>query len=115
MRFKTPATSDVFVKMRLDDEQIGAISAAADATGKGEFELDGPLTTADGTLVAESHGVYPLRATAALVPSRRRAAGPRRNSGRFEAHRPRGVPLIRRTEELLVGEDCVTTFRITGT
>src|SRR3546814_10411370 len=70
MRFKKPATSDVFVEMRLDDAQIGAISAAADATGKGEFELDGQLTTADGTIVAESPGVYQLRATAAGVPGR---------------------------------------------
>src|SRR3546814_21166333 len=49
MRFKKPATSDVFVEMRLDDAQIGAIRAAADATGQGEFELDGQLRTAEAT------------------------------------------------------------------
>lgn len=70
MRFKKPATSDVFVEMRLDDAQIAAISAMADETGKSEFELDGRLTTADGTIVAESHGVYQLRATAAGMPGR---------------------------------------------
>jgi acyl-coenzyme A thioesterase PaaI-like protein len=62
LRFLKPAKSDVTVEIALSDERIAAIAAEADAKGKAEFTLDGELKTADGTVVATSHGVYQLRA-----------------------------------------------------
>ena len=62
--FLKPAKSDVTIEIALDDERIAAIAAEADAKGKAEFTLDGELTTADGTVVATSHGVYQLRVVA---------------------------------------------------
>ncbi len=61
MKFLKPAKSDVTVEIMLSDEQIASVSAEADAKGKATFTLDGELTTADGTVVATSHGVYQLR------------------------------------------------------
>lgn len=61
MKFLKPATSDVTIEIALDEERIAAIAAEADARGKAVFTLDGVLTTADGTVVATSHGVYQLR------------------------------------------------------
>ena len=62
IRFLKPATSDVTIAITLPEERITAIAAEADANGKATFTLDGELTTADGTVVATSHGVYQLRA-----------------------------------------------------
>ena len=61
MRFLKPARGDVTIEISLDDARIAAISADADANGKAEFILEGELKTADGTVVAASHGVYQLR------------------------------------------------------
>lgn len=61
MKFLKPAKSDVSVEITLDDARIAAISAEADAKGKAEFTLDGEIKTADGTVVAASHGVYQIR------------------------------------------------------
>ncbi|MGH8531042.1 MAG: YiiD C-terminal domain-containing protein [Nevskiales bacterium] len=63
MRFLKPAKGDVTVEIALDDVRIAAIAAEADEKGKAEFVLDGELKTADGTVVAMSHGVYQLRST----------------------------------------------------
>ncbi|MEO6028628.1 MAG: YiiD C-terminal domain-containing protein [Candidatus Binatia bacterium] len=68
LRFVKPAKSDVTIEIALDDARIAAISAEADAKGKAEFILDGEIKTADGTVVATSHGVYQLRA-AERVPN----------------------------------------------
>jgi len=51
------------VEISLDDIHIAALSAEAAAKGKAEFVLEGQLKTADGTLVAESRGVYQIRST----------------------------------------------------
>lgn len=61
MKFLKPAKTDVTIEVSLDDARIAQISADADASGKAEFILEGELKTADGTVVAASHGVYQLR------------------------------------------------------
>ncbi len=63
LQFLKPATSDVTVEISLDEAQIAALAAEADAKGKAEFILEGELKAADGTVVAKSHGVYQLRST----------------------------------------------------
>ncbi len=63
MRFLKPAKGDVTIEVSIDEAKIADISAAADANGKAEFVLEGQIKTADGTVVASSHGVYQLRST----------------------------------------------------
>jgi acyl-coenzyme A thioesterase PaaI-like protein len=63
LQFLKPATSDVTVEVSLDDIHIASLAAEAAAKGKAEFILEGELKTADGTIVAESRGVYQLRST----------------------------------------------------
>ena len=62
MRFLKPATQDITVEISLDDSQIAAIGAEALEKGKAEYVLEGKLKSADGVIVAESRGVYQLRA-----------------------------------------------------
>lgn len=62
MRFLKPATQDITVEISLDDSQIAAIGAEALEKGKAEYVLEGKLKSADGVVVAESRGVYQLRA-----------------------------------------------------
>jgi acyl-coenzyme A thioesterase PaaI-like protein len=63
LRFLKPAKSDVTVEFALDDIHIASLSAQALEKGKAEFILEGQLKAADGTIVAESRGVYQLRST----------------------------------------------------
>jgi acyl-coenzyme A thioesterase PaaI-like protein len=63
LRFLKPAKTDVTVEITLDDIHIASLSAEAAAKGKAEFILEGQLRTADGTIVAESRGVYQIRST----------------------------------------------------
>jgi len=72
LRFLKPAKGDVTVEITLDDMQIAALSAQAAEKGKAEFILEGQLKTADGTIVAESRGVYQIRST--LPPARAASA-----------------------------------------
>lgn len=67
LRFIKPAKSDVTIEVALSDERIAEISAAADAQGKAEFTLDGEIKTADGTVVAISHGIYQIRSLQRLA------------------------------------------------
>lgn len=62
LRFLKPAKGDVTVEIALDDIQAASIAAEAAKNGKAEFILEGQLKTADGTVVAESRGVYQIRA-----------------------------------------------------
>lgn len=62
LRFLKPAKGDVTVEIVLDDIQAAALAAEAGKSGKAEFILEGQLKTADGTVVAESRGVYQIRA-----------------------------------------------------
>lgn len=61
LRFLKPAKADVTIEVSLSEERIAEISAEADAKGKAEFILEGEIKTADGTVVAISHGVYQIR------------------------------------------------------
>ncbi len=63
LRFLKPAKGDVTVEIALDDIHIASLSAQAAEKGKAEFILEGQLKTADGTIVAESRGVYQIRST----------------------------------------------------
>jgi len=63
LRFLKPAKGDVTVEISLDDIHIASLSAQAAEKGKAEFILEGQLKTADGTIVAESRGVYQVRST----------------------------------------------------
>ncbi|MBV8063679.1 MAG: YiiD C-terminal domain-containing protein [Nevskia sp.] len=67
LKFLKPAKGDVTVEFALDDIHIAALSAEAAAKGKAEFILEGQLKTADGTVVAESRGVYQIRSTVPLA------------------------------------------------
>ena len=63
LRFLKPAKADVTVEISLDDIHIASLSAQAAEKGKAEFILEGQLKAADGTIVAESRGVYQIRST----------------------------------------------------
>lgn len=59
--FKRPARSDVFAEARLDQATIDAATAAADADGKGPYELRATVTDSEGTVVAETIAQYQVR------------------------------------------------------
>ncbi|RDI61285.1 YiiD C-terminal domain-containing protein [Nocardia pseudobrasiliensis] len=59
--FRRPAKSDVRAEAHLSQEEIDRIIADADANGKGEFTLHAKVIDADGTVVAETTGLYQLR------------------------------------------------------
>ncbi len=61
LQFLQPANSDVTVEFSLSEEQVGAIRADADATGRAKFTLEGVLTDQDGNHVATSIGHYRVR------------------------------------------------------
>ncbi|MDR3417888.1 MAG: YiiD C-terminal domain-containing protein [Nevskia sp.] len=61
LRFLKPAKTDVTVEITLDDIHAASLAAEAAQKGKAEFILEGQLKTADGTVVAESRGVYQIR------------------------------------------------------
>lgn len=59
--FKRPARSDVFAEARLDDATIAAATAAAEADGKGPYELRATITDTEGTVVATTVAQYQVR------------------------------------------------------
>jgi thioesterase domain-containing protein len=59
--FKRPARTAVFAEARLDEATIAAATAAADADGKGPYELLATVTDEDGTVVATTVGQYQIR------------------------------------------------------
>lgn len=59
--FKRPARSDVFAEARLDEDTIAAATAAAEAEGRGRYELRATVTDAEGTVVATTVGQYQIR------------------------------------------------------
>ena len=61
LRFRRPASADIFVEARLSNEQIAEISAQADSAGKADYRLDLELKDASGEVVAISQGLYQLR------------------------------------------------------
>ncbi len=61
IEFKAPARSEVFAEARLDEETIARATAAADADGRGPYELRATVTDAEGKLIATTVGQYQLR------------------------------------------------------
>jgi acyl-coenzyme A thioesterase PaaI-like protein len=68
LRFLKPAKGDITVEISLDEARIAELSAQAAAQGKAEFILEGQLKAADGSVVAESRGIYQIRS---LQPPRK--------------------------------------------
>lgn len=61
LRFRRPATGDIYVEARLDNEAITRIQNEAELNGKSEYHLDLQLTNSSGEVVAESCALYQLR------------------------------------------------------
>lgn len=62
LRFRRPAAGDIHVEARLDAEQIDRLQREAQSRGKADYLLELQLTDASGEVVAESRGLYQLRA-----------------------------------------------------
>ena len=62
LRFRRPATGDIRVEARLSPEHIAQLQQQATTTGKAEFVLELQLTDDSAEVVAESRGIYQLRA-----------------------------------------------------
>jgi acyl-coenzyme A thioesterase PaaI-like protein len=62
IRFRRPAKSDVTVTVALTAAEAGRIAREAEARGKSEFVLEAGVKDADGQVVAETKGIYQLRA-----------------------------------------------------
>ena len=61
IKFLKPVKSDATIEIALTEERITALQAEASEKGKAEFVLEGEIKTADGVVVAASHGIYQLR------------------------------------------------------
>jgi acyl-coenzyme A thioesterase PaaI-like protein len=62
LRFRRPAMGDIYVEARLDIEQIERLQNEAQERGKADYLLELQLCDARGEIVAESRGLYQLRA-----------------------------------------------------
>ncbi|RJG13169.1 DUF4442 domain-containing protein [Pseudomonas cavernicola] len=62
LRFRRPATGDIWVEARLSAEEIERLQTEAATNGKAEYLLELKLTDSSGEVVAESRGLYQLRA-----------------------------------------------------
>ena len=62
LRFRRPATGDIRVEARLAAEEIQQLQKQATELGKAEYVLQLQLTDESGEVVAESRGLYQLRA-----------------------------------------------------
>ena len=60
--YKRPALSDVRAETSLPEESLRRIGAVAAEHGKCDFTLEATITDAEGTVVAETVGLYQLRA-----------------------------------------------------
>ncbi|MBV8604835.1 MAG: PaaI family thioesterase [Pelomonas sp.] len=61
IRFRRPATSDIWVEVRVDEEVVRKVQAEAEAAGKADYEWECELKGADGTVVAITKNSYQLR------------------------------------------------------
>lgn len=61
LRFRRPATGDIFVEARLEAAEIARLEDQATRQGKAEYLLELHLTDGAGEVVAESRGHYQLR------------------------------------------------------
>lgn len=62
LRFRRPATGDIWVEARLTAEEILQLQKQATELGKAEYVLQLQLTDESGEVVVESRGLYQLRA-----------------------------------------------------
>ncbi|MFC9999310.1 PaaI family thioesterase [Nocardia sp. NPDC127526] len=60
--FRKPAATDVKAEATLTPEEIARIAAEAEEKGKSDFTLKAVVTDANGVVVAETEGLYQLRA-----------------------------------------------------
>ncbi|MFR9751358.1 YiiD C-terminal domain-containing protein [Nocardia sp. 004] len=60
--FRKPAKTEVRAEATLSEEEIARITAEASANGKADFVLRAVVTDAEGVVVAETEGLYQLRA-----------------------------------------------------
>ncbi len=61
IRFRRPATSDIFVEVRVSDEFVKKVQDEATANGKADYEWECNLVDAAGNVVAISKNVFQLR------------------------------------------------------
>lgn len=61
LRFRRPATGDIWVEARLSAQDIERLQTEAEQNGKAEFSLELKLTDASDEVVAESCAHYQLR------------------------------------------------------
>ncbi len=61
IRFRRPATTDVTVEVRLDEEEAAEIQARADRDGKADYEWECELRDESGEVVAVTRNLYQLR------------------------------------------------------
>lgn len=62
IRYTGAVNTDALVELRMEDAEIDRIQKQADDKGKAEFTLNATITDTDGNPVAESQGIYQLRA-----------------------------------------------------
>lgn len=62
LRFRRPATGDIWVDASLSDDEIQRLQKQATEEGKAEYVLELQLTDDSGEVVVQSRGVYQLRA-----------------------------------------------------
>ncbi|MDH4611921.1 YiiD C-terminal domain-containing protein [Pseudomonas sp. BN102] len=62
LRFRRPAKGDIKVEARMHSEEITRIQREAEANGKADYVLELQLLDATGEVVAESRGLYQMRA-----------------------------------------------------
>lgn len=61
IRFRRPATGDVWVDVRVSDEFVQKVQAEAEANGKADYEWESELKDASGTVVAIAKSIFQLR------------------------------------------------------
>ncbi|MDE3737604.1 MULTISPECIES: PaaI family thioesterase [Pseudomonas] len=62
LRFRRPAKGDITVEARMGSEEITRIQQEAETNGKADYLLELQLLDADGEVVAQSRGLYQMRA-----------------------------------------------------
>ncbi|MFF2557573.1 PaaI family thioesterase [Nocardia sp. NPDC058058] len=60
--FRKPAATDVTAVAELSEAEIARIAEEAELKGKSDFTLKATVTDANGVVVAETEGIYQLRA-----------------------------------------------------
>lgn len=61
IRFRRPATSDVWAEVRVSEDFVQKVQAEAEANGKADYEWECELKDVDGTVVAITRNLYQLR------------------------------------------------------